>query len=321
MKRKQRGRWTKAAHQALRMKRTTTPRGQPPGTATTTSNAAGRGPPPTGPGKPGQGAPEQLADYDGGGDDGARSDQDRKGKAKQLADSMGVRQRGGRREGSGNHIRRAGAGDDELDDRLDYGGGTVLGWATAVILAVAVVTWATFVAAYATQASERERSCQVALIEAQAETLRSRCRQDGPVLEASDSHAHAHPDAHIPPAFSAEVAATVAAAATSTAATTATLEPSATPLQAASPFPSLDLRDGGPDPNFRPRWTGFLGTTSLTISSFPDVLTCVVYVVWNRIFPQSNGLGPVPRRALCASGGVRTGADGQAADVEPHHRL
>lgn len=155
----------------------------------------------------------------------------------------------------------------------------MLGWATAVILAVAVVTWATFVAAYATQASERERSCQVALIEAQAETLRSRCPQDGPVLEASDSHAHVHPDARIPPAFSAEVAATVAAAATSTATATATLEPSATPLQASS-FPSLDLRDGGPDPDFRPRWTGFLGTTSLTISSFPRCeysrVSCVV---------------------------------------------
>lgn len=138
----------------------------------------------------------------------------------------------------------------------------MLGWATAVILAVAVVTWATFVAAYATQASERERSCQVALIEAQTETLR-RCR---PVPEASDSHAHAHahahPHAHIPPAFSAEVAATVAAAAAAAATptATATLEPSATPLQAVlAASPSLDLRDGGPDPDFRPRWTGFLG--------------------------------------------------------------
>jgi hypothetical protein len=230
-----------------KMKRPTTPRRQQQQpqqntvpTSTTKPGTVGRGPPP----------PVSSVQMDsGGGSRGGEATataqvQDNKGKEKQKLVVNYTGHAGSKREGGAGSVGGVSGvtvRDCELE-RLEYSGGAVVGWAAVVIIVAAVAAWATFVAAYGAQASERERGCQTGLILALSEV--ARCREG---MLTTDNYTRAEaspsPQTTAPPSLSP-------------------LPPadSAQHQKAAPLLPAFFVSEDRSDQDFRPRWTGALGT-------------------------------------------------------------
>jgi hypothetical protein len=175
----------------------------------------------------------------------AQAQDNNKGKAKQQMVVNYTVPAGSKGEGSaGGSGGGVTVSDCELE-RLEYSGGAVVGWAAVVIIVAAVAAWATFVTAYGAQAMERERGCHTGLILALSEV--ARCREG--MLTTDNNYTRAAEASPSPQTTASQ--------------SLSPLPPPADTTQhqkAAPSLPAFFVSDDRTDQDFRPRWTGALGT-------------------------------------------------------------